>query len=48
MFDAQSGGIIEQMDSGREIYLAAREFKDQLKAGEVKISPDVQVDPDTM
>ena len=40
MFDASSGGIIEQLPNGTGIYLSAREFKDQVSSGEVKVSPE--------
>lgn len=38
--DAQSGGIIANHPIGQEIYLAARKFKSEIAAGEVKVSPD--------
>jgi hypothetical protein len=47
MFDADSGGIIQQLPIGKEIYLAAREFRNQVAAGEVRTSP-VPVDDDVM
>ena len=40
MFDAKSGGIIQNLPNGKGIYLAAREFKAQVAAGEVKVSPE--------
>ena len=40
MFDAQSGGILEQLPTGQDIYLSAREFKSQVATGDVKVSPD--------
>ena len=40
MFDARSGGIIQNLPNGKGIYLAAREFKAQVAAGEVKVSPE--------
>ena len=48
MYDANSGGIIQNIKTGRDIYLAARDFKDQVNKGEVKVSPDTEEDPDTM
>jgi hypothetical protein len=48
MFDANSGGIIQNLKTGRDIYLAARDFKDQVNKGEIKVSPDTEEDPDTM
>ena len=43
-FDAKSGGIIKNLPNGEEIYLAARDFKSQLKAGYVQVSPAPQDD----
>ena len=43
-FDAKSGGIIKNLPNGEEIYLAARDFKAQLKAGNVQVSPDAPDD----
>jgi len=40
LYDAQSGGIIQNLPNGKEIYLAARAFREQIKAGEVKVSQD--------
>ena len=40
LFDANSGGILEQLPNGSEIYLAAREFKKQVSEGDVKVSPE--------
>ena len=45
--DAQSGGIINNHPQGKEIYLAARDFKSQVAAGEVKVSAE-SVDDDVM
>ena len=44
MFDANSGGIIEQLPNGTGVYLSAREFKDQVSSGEVKVSPESEKD----
>ena len=46
MFDASSGGIIEQLPNGTGIYLSAREFKDQVSSGEVKVSPETSDEKD--
>ena len=43
-FDAQSGGVIENVDSGQSIYLEAREFRKNIQSGEVKVSPDSRDD----
>ncbi len=45
--DAQSGGIIQNHPQGQEIYLAARKFKTEIAAGDVKVSPE-SVDDDVM
>ena len=42
--DADSGGIIKKLKNGKEIYLAARNFKAQVAQGEVKVSPESQDD----
>tara|TARA_R110000824_G_scaffold40192_6_gene120720 strand:+ start:1774 stop:2580 length:807 start_codon:yes stop_codon:yes gene_type:complete len=39
-FDAQSGGIIQNLDQGQSIYLEAREFRKNIQNGEVKVQPD--------
>jgi hypothetical protein len=43
-FDAKSGGVIENVDSGQSIYLEAREFRKNIQSGEVKVSPDSRDD----
>ena len=48
LFDASSGGIIQNLKSGRDIYLAARNFKDQVSSGEVKVSPETQADEEDL
>lgn len=45
--DAQSGGIIANHPMGKDIYLAARDFKSQVAAGEVKVSAE-SADDDVM
>ncbi len=40
MFDAKSGGIIQNLDQGQNIYLEAREFRKNIQSGEVKVQPD--------
>ena len=47
IYDAQSGGIIDNLKSGSDIYLAARDFKSKVASGEVNVKPDEQ-DNDTM
>ena len=42
--DADSGGIIKKLKNGKEIYLAARNFKAQVAQCEVKVSPESQDD----
>ena len=39
-FDANSGGIIQNLDQGQNIYLEAREFRKNIQSGEVKVQPD--------
>jgi len=39
-FDAKSGGIIENLESGKDLYLEAREFRKNIQSGEVKVSPE--------
>jgi hypothetical protein len=48
MFDANSGGIIQQLPNGRDIYLAARDFKESVASGDVKVQPESTEDPDAM
>ena len=40
LYDAKSGGIIENLKNGSDIYLAARDFKSKVAAGEVKVKAD--------
>ncbi len=44
LHDAKSGGIIQQLANGKEIYLAAREFKSQVASGDVNVSPEASDD----
>jgi hypothetical protein len=44
LFDAKSGGILEKLPNGQDIYLAARKFKSKVTSGEVNVSPDEQDD----
>tara|TARA_R110000787_G_scaffold10821_2_gene36142 strand:- start:2199 stop:2999 length:801 start_codon:yes stop_codon:yes gene_type:complete len=44
LFDAASGGIIQQWPTGQNIYMSARNFKKQLASGEVKVSPEATED----
>ena len=39
-FDAKSGGVIENLAKGKELYLEAREFRKNIQSGEVKVSPE--------
>ena len=43
-YDAKSGGILNNHPMGKDIYLAARDFKSQVASGEVKVSPESQDD----
>ena len=47
-FDAKSGGIIKNVDSGQSIYLEAREFRKNIQSGDVKVAPDSPADDDVM
>jgi len=40
LYDANSGGIIQQLPNGKDIYLSAREFQQQVKAGEVQVKQE--------
>ena len=40
VYDAKSGGIIEQLENGTEIYLAARAFKEKVVSGDVQVQQD--------
>ena len=39
-FDAKSGGIIQNLDAGKDIYLEAREFKKKVQSGDVNVKSD--------
>jgi len=41
LYDAQSGGIIEQLPNGKDLYLAARSFRQSATSGEVKVAQEV-------
>jgi hypothetical protein len=43
-YDAASGGIIQNVPNGKDIYLEARQFKKDVKEGNVKVSPESQDD----
>lgn len=45
--DSQSGGIMKNHPQGSEIYMAAREFKEQVAKGEVQVSSE-SADDDLM
>ena len=40
MLHGANGGIIENVDNGTEIYMAARSFKDSIQQGQVKGTPE--------
>jgi len=42
--DAKSGGILQNHPMGKDIYLAARDFRKQVASGQVKVSPEAQDD----
>ena len=48
LFDAQSGGIIQNLDNGKNIYLEARAFKKDIAAGNVNVSSESTTDDDVM
>jgi len=39
-FDAKSGGMIQNLDAGKDIYLEAREFKKKVQSGDVNVKSD--------
>jgi hypothetical protein len=39
-FDSKSGGVIENLEKGKDLYLEAREFRKNIQTGEVKVSPE--------
>jgi hypothetical protein len=43
LYDAKSGGILEKLPNGQDIYLAARKFKSKVASGEVNVTPDEDV-----
>ena len=43
-YDAKSGGILQNHPMGKDIYLAARDFRKQVASGQVKVSPEAQDD----
>lgn len=47
MFEASSGGILQNLTNGEQIYLSARAFRDQIKSGEVKVAPEESKDEET-
>lgn len=40
LYDANSGGIIQQLPNGKDIYLSARAFQQQVQAGEVQVKQE--------
>ncbi len=45
--DSQSGGIIQNLSNGKNIYLEARKFKKDVQSGNVNVSPE-STDDDVM
>ncbi len=39
-FDAKSGGILTNLECGKDLYLEAREFKNKVSKGEVNVKPE--------
>ena len=39
-FDAKSGGIIQNLEAGKDIYLEAREFKKKVQSGDINVKSD--------
>lgn len=44
LHDAESGGILQQIPNGKDIYLAAREFKQQVQEGEIQVKQETTED----
>ena len=40
MLHGDSGGIIENVKGGEEVYMAARSFKEKVVAGSIQVSPE--------
>ena len=40
VFDAKSGGILANLPTGKDIYLEARNFRNKVKDGDIKVSAD--------
>jgi hypothetical protein len=40
MLHGSNGGVIENIENGSEIYMAARSFKDSIQQGQVKVTPE--------
>ena len=38
VFDAKSGGILANLPTGKDIYLEARNFRNKVKDGDIKVS----------
>tara|TARA_X000001388_G_scaffold73794_1_gene65945 strand:+ start:21817 stop:22608 length:792 start_codon:yes stop_codon:yes gene_type:complete len=48
LYDAQSGGIIQNLDNGKNIYLEARAFRKDVAEGNVNVAPESVTDDDVM
>jgi len=42
LYDAKSGGILENLENGTQLYLEARTFKKKIAEGDVKVSPETE------
>ena len=42
LYDAKSGGILENLENGTQLYLEARSFKKKIAEGDVKVSPETE------
>ena len=42
MLHGDSGGIIENVKGGEEVYMAARSFKEKVVAGSIQVSPEAE------
>ena len=48
LYDAQSGGIIQNLDNGKNIYLEARKFRKDVAEGNVNVAPESVSNDDVM
>jgi|TARA_R110000796_G_scaffold250315_2_gene379142 hypothetical protein len=42
LYDAKSGGVIDNLENGTQLYLEARSFKKKIAEGDVKVSPETE------